>query len=137
MLNFGASLVKTLSKLRDPTLARRVATYVQTLTPRYNVRVCHVCGTHEWTITRYGLRTLLPENVEVLAGPGCPVCVVPSAEIDEAIWLARKGKVVVTFGDMFRVPGSQTSLREVKAAGGDVRIVYSMGNAVKMCVPPG
>jgi len=88
--------------------------------------------THEWTITHYGLRALLPDGVDVIAGPGCPVCILPAAEIDEAISLALKGTTVVTFGDVIRVPGSEKSLQEARASGGDVRIVYSAGDSVKM-----
>jgi len=121
-------------RFRDPKLARRVASHIRSLVPSYGVKFCHVCGTHEDTITRYGLRALLPENLDVTAGPGCPVCVVPSAEIDEAISLAQNGKVIATFGDMFRVPGSSTSLQEAKASGGDVRIVYSVGDALNMAI---
>jgi hydrogenase expression/formation protein HypD len=96
------------------------------------VKICHVCGTHEWTITHFGLRSLLPENVEVIAGPGCPVCIVPAAEIDEAVQLAKQGKVITCFGDLLRVPGSESSLLEAKAVGGDVRIVYSLSDAIEM-----
>jgi hydrogenase expression/formation protein HypD len=74
----------------------------------------------------------LPENVEVIAGPGCPVCIVPAAEIDEAVILAQKGVVVTCFGDALRVPGSQSSLLEAKATGADVRIVYAVSDAVEM-----
>jgi hydrogenase expression/formation protein HypD len=70
--------------------------------------------------------------VEVIAGPGCPVCVLPAAEIDEAVELALKGVTVVTFGDVLRVPGSGLSLMEARAQGGDVRVVYGVGDAVKM-----
>jgi hydrogenase expression/formation protein HypD len=78
------------------------------------------------------LRSLLPENVEVIAGPGCPVCIVPAAEIDEAVELAQKGVVITCFGDVLRVPGSDASLLEAKAKGADVRVVYSISDAVKM-----
>ncbi len=82
-------------KFRDPELAKTVAEKIKALAPKKGtIKFCHVCGTHEWTITHYGLRSLLPGNVEVIAGPGCPVCIVPAAEIDEAVQLARKGVVV-------------------------------------------
>lgn len=119
-------------KFRDPALAKKVAEHIRNLAPSYSVKFCHICGTHEWTITHYGLRSILPETVEVIAGPGCPVCVLPAAEIDEAISLALNGVTLVTFGDLIRVPGSETSLQEAKASGGDVRIVYGVGDAVKM-----
>jgi hydrogenase expression/formation protein HypD len=120
-------------RFRNPELAQSIASKIKTLAPKKGqVKICHVCGTHEWTITHYGLRSLLPENVEVIAGPGCPVCIVPAAEIDEAVQLANKGKVITCFGDVLRVPGSQSSLLEAKAAGADVRIVYAVSDAVEM-----
>ena len=120
------------SRFRDPELARKIAAHIESLAPPYDVKFCHVCGTHEWTITHYGLRTLLPETVNVIAGPGCPVCVTPAAEIDEAISLALRGVTVLTFGDVIRVPGSESSLQEARASGGDVRVVYSVSDAVRM-----
>ena len=120
-------------RFRDPEFAKGIASKIKSLAPKAGkVKICHVCGTHEWTITHYGLRSLLPENVEVIAGPGCPVCIVPAAEIDEAVQLAQKGIVVTCFGDVLRVPGSQMSLLEAKAAGADVRIVYAVSDAVEM-----
>ncbi len=123
---------KDAAEFRDPALAQKVAEHIRNLAPSYPVKFCHVCGTHEWTITHYGLRSLLPENVEVIAGPGCPVCILPAADIDEAIALTKKGVTVTIFGDLIRVPGSTTSLQQVKAAGGDVRIVYSPKDAIQM-----
>ena len=120
-------------RFRDPILAKRVAERIVDIAPAEGtVRICHVCGTHEWSITHYGLRSMLPPNVEVIAGPGCPVCIVPASEIDEAVQLAMRGIVVTCFGDLFRVPGSQISLLDAKAKGADVRFVYGVGDAVKM-----
>jgi hydrogenase expression/formation protein HypD len=119
-------------KFRDPTLAKQVAKQIHSLAPNSLVKFCHVCGTHEWTITHYGLRALLPKTVDVIAGPGCPVCIVPAAEIDEAIQLALKGVVVTCYGDVLRVPGSELSLLDARARGGDVRVVYGVSDAVKM-----
>jgi hydrogenase expression/formation protein HypD len=120
-------------RFRDPELAKSIAQKIREVAPKAGtVKICHVCGTHEWTITHYGLRSLLPSNVEVIAGPGCPVCIVPAAEIDEAAQLAQKGIVVTCFGDVLRVPGSQMSLLEAKAEGADVRVVYSVTDAVEM-----
>jgi len=120
-------------RFRDAALAKRVTEKMHKIAPKENtVKICHVCGTHEWTITHFGLRSLLPVNVEVIAGPGCPVCIVPSSEIDEAVQLALKGVVVTCFGDVLRVPGSRMSLLDAKAEGADVRVVYSVGDAVKM-----
>ncbi|MEJ5326976.1 MAG: hydrogenase formation protein HypD [Candidatus Bathyarchaeia archaeon] len=120
-------------RFRDPALAKEIAQKIREIAPKdEQVKFCHVCGTHEWTITHYGLRSLLPWNVEVIAGPGCPVCIVPAAEIDEAVQLAQKGVVITCFGDVLRVPGSHMSLLEAKAAGADVRVVYSVSDAVEM-----
>jgi hydrogenase expression/formation protein HypD len=120
-------------RFRDPKLAKRIAEKIHKIAPKEApVKICHVCGTHEWTITHYGIRTLLPTNVEVIAGPGCPVCVTPASEVDEAIKLALKGVVVTCFGDVLRVLGSKMSLLDAKAEGADVRVVYSVSDAVKM-----
>lgn len=101
------------------------------------IKIMNFCGTHEWTITHYGLRSLMPPNVELIAGPGCPVCVTPSSLIEEAIKLSRDGIIVYTYGDGFRLPTTQVrsgyvrSLKEAKALGADVRVVYSFLDAVK------
>jgi hydrogenase expression/formation protein HypD len=120
-------------RFRNPEVAHSIAEKIRDVAPKKGqVKICHVCGTHEWTITHFGLRSLLPDNVEVIAGPGCPVCIVPAAEIDEAVQLAKQGKVITCFGDVLRVPGSDSSLLEAKAAGADVRIVYALSDAVEM-----
>lgn len=120
-------------QFRDSALAEKVVRKINSVAAELeNVKICHVCGTHEWTITHFGLRSLLPDNVEVIAGPGCPVCIVPASEIDEATQLALNGMVLTCFGDVLRVPGSKSSLMDAKAEGADVRLVYSVGDAVKM-----
>lgn len=92
-----------------------------------------VCGTHTMAIYQYGLRSLLPEGVRLISGPGCPVCVTPNGYIDRAIALSRlPDTIITTFGDMVRVPGSTSSLMEERARGADVRIVYSPLDAVSM-----
>jgi len=97
------------------------------------IKLMHVCGTHEHTISKYGLRTLLPKSLEILSGPGCPVCVCPAADIDKAIELGkRENTIITTFGDMIRVPASNLSLADLKATGGDVRIVYGPHDAIKI-----
>lgn len=102
------------------------------------VKLMHVCGTHEQTITHYGLRVLLPKNIEVVSGPGCPVCVTTQSEIDEIIQLARMGLTVTSFGDMSRVPGTEgKSLSDAKSQGCDVRIVYSISDAVEFAEKSG
>jgi hydrogenase expression/formation protein HypD len=125
-------MVKSL-RFRNATLAKHVVRKIHKLAPKEDtLKFCHVCGTHEWTITHFGLRTMLPTNVEVIAGPGCPVCIVPASEIDEAVQLALNDLVVTCFGDIVRVPGSKMSLLDAKAKGADVHVVYSVGDAIKM-----
>ena len=97
------------------------------------VKIMHVCGTHEHTISKYGLRSLIPKEIEIISGPGCPVCVCPAADIDKAIELGkRKDVIITTFGDMIRVPATNLSLAELKAKGADVRIVYGPNDATKI-----
>ena len=94
-----------------------------------------VCGTHTMSIYQYGLRSLLPPQVRLISGPGCPVCVTPNDYVDRAVALCRlPGVIVATFGDMVRVPGSSSSLIEERAKGADVRIVYSPLDAVALAV---
>ena len=99
---------------------------------KISLRIMHVCGTHERTIAKNGLRSVLPKSIEVISGPGCPVCVTPEEDIDIAIALARSGITVATFGDMMRVPGSSESLLDSKSEGTDVRMVYSIDDAVAL-----
>jgi len=96
------------------------------------IRIMHVCGTHEHEIARNALRQLLPDNVTVLPGPGCPVCITPASFIDTAIELALSDEkpLLCTYGDMVRVPGPSGSLLEARGRGADVRIVYGIRDAV-------
>ncbi|HEY3398200.1 MAG TPA: hydrogenase formation protein HypD [Armatimonadota bacterium] len=97
-----------------------------------SMRFMEVCGTHSHAVGRYGIRQLLPENVALLSGPGCPVCVTPTGEIDWALELAaREDTVVTTFGDMLRVPGSKENLADLRARGAQVQIVYSPMQALE------
>ena len=92
-----------------------------------------VCGTHTMSAFRFGVRGMLPANVRLLSGPGCPVCVTPNDYLDRALAYARtKGVVVATFGDMMRVPGSRSSLEKERAIGADVRVVYSPLDALDL-----
>ena len=100
-----------------------------------NIRLMEVCGTHTMAIAKAGIRQMLPEGIQLLSGPGCPVCVTPPGVIDALLELARRpGLTLATYGDMIRVPGSKrgTSLAYEKAAGADVRIVYSAMDAVDL-----
>lgn len=99
---------------------------------RAPVSVMEVCGTHTVSIMRSGIRSLLPENVHLLSGPGCPVCVTCQGYIDAAIALARQKDIAVcTYGDMVRVPGTESSLAAERSRGGDIRVVYSAHDAVE------
>ncbi|MFC1958186.1 hydrogenase formation protein HypD [Chloroflexota bacterium] len=95
------------------------------------VRLMEFCGGHTVTIFKHGIRQLLPPTMEMLSGPGCPVCVTANADLDKAIVLAHLPDVIITtFGDMLKVPGSYSSLQQAKAEGGDIRIVYSTQDAL-------
>ena len=101
--------------------------------PRSGATLMEVCGTHTVTARRAGIHSLLPEDVRLLSGPGCPVCVTPVGYIDHAVALCREpGVTVATFGDLVRVPGSTSSLERARAEGGDVRVVYSALDALEL-----
>ena len=98
-----------------------------------NARLMEFCGGHTVAVLKHGIRQLLPPTIAMLSGPGCPVCVTDNADLDKAIALAGIPNVIMTtFGDMLKVPGSRSSLQEVRAEGGDVRIVYSALDAMQM-----
>lgn len=96
------------------------------------LRFMEVCGTHTVAIFRSGIRQILPDNIELVSGPGCPVCVTNDDFIDKAIAYSKKNFIVATFGDMLKVPGSRSSLAATKAEGADVRIVYSPLDCLKL-----
>ena len=94
-------------------------------------RLMEFCGGHTVTIFKYGIRQILPDNIEMVSGPGCPICVTANADLDKAIALAKIPQIIIaTFGDMLKIPGSRNSLQELKAEGSDVRIVYSALDAI-------
>jgi hydrogenase expression/formation protein HypD len=121
-------------KFRDPARARALATTLERTTRAIGrkVSLMHVCGSHEQAIARYGLRASFPRDLDVIMGPGCPVCITDTPEVDEAVVLALSGVHVVTYGDMVRVPGSSKSLADAKAEGGKVSVVYSVSQAVEL-----
>jgi len=98
------------------------------------VKLMEICGTHTQVIEKFGIRTLLPENIELISGPGCPVCVTSTREIDEAILLSEKKEdiIITTFGDMLKVRGTRKSLSDVKTEGKDIRVVYSISDSLKI-----
>jgi len=122
-------------KFRDPARARELAQALERVCAevgRAPVSVMHVCGSHEQAIAKFGLRSVLPRTLDVIMGPGCPVCVTDLPEVDEAVVLAQDGVRIATYGDMLKVPGTAYSLAEVKGAGGRVEVVYSASQAVEM-----
>jgi hydrogenase expression/formation protein HypD len=126
--------VKFVDEFRDAELARALATRIASLAePGRPRKLMEVCGGHTHTIYRYAIDDLLPEGIELVHGPGCPVCVIPMGRVDDAIAIAKHDEVTLAcFGDMMRVPGSERSLQEAKAAGADVRVVYSPLDALRI-----
>jgi len=124
--------VKYIREFRNPHLAKPLIERIQAYAGPA-LRFMEFCGGHTHAIMRYGIRSLVAPMVELVSGPGCPVCVSATADLDRAIALAEvPGVILTTFGDMIRVPGSQESLQNAKARGADVRIVYSSLDAVQM-----
>lgn len=124
--------MKYLDEYRDERIARALAAEIARKTKRKWV-LMEICGGQTHTLMRYGIDELLPPDIEMVHGPGCPVCVTPLETIDKAIEIAsRPGTTLVSYGDMLRVPGSRTDLFQVKANGGDVRVAYSPMESVKI-----
>ena len=124
--------MKFVDEYRDPEAARKLAGAIHRLTRR-PWTIMEVCGGQTHTIVKSGLQDLLPLGITLVHGPGCPVCVTPAGQIDRAVAIASRPEVIFcSFGDMLRVPGSQRSLFDAKAAGADVRIVYSPLDALRL-----
>ncbi len=118
-------------RYRDKKVSEKIVSKLREM--NLNIRLMHVCGTHQDTLVRFGLDELLKNTgVEIRQGPGCPVCVTTPKEIEEAMLLARKGKTITVFGDMMNVPGQKHSLSDTKTMGHDVKIVYSVDDALKI-----
>ncbi len=124
--------MKFIDEFRRLELAQGLAGRIRQNSKR-RARFMEFCGGHTVTILKHGIRQLLPPTIEMLSGPGCPVCVTDNADLDKAIALACiPGVILVTFGDMLKVPGSRSSLQKAKAEGADVRIVYSSLDALEL-----
>jgi len=124
--------MKYIDEYRQSDLASRLADEIARLTSR-PLKLMEVCGGHTHSIFKYGIEDLLPPNIEMIHGPGCPVCVIPLGRVDDSISIALRPEIIfTTFGDMMRVPGSKTSLLDGKASGADVRMVYSPLDALKI-----
>ncbi|MBM4526055.1 hydrogenase formation protein HypD [Prescottella equi] len=127
--------MKFVDEFRDPAAARALVRSITELAGDDEFKFMEVCGGHTHTIYRHGIEHLLPRSVELVHGPGCPVCVIPMGRVDDAMYLAEQPNVIfTTFGDMMRVPGSRGNLIEAKARGADVRFVYSPLDALKIAV---
>ncbi|MHA1247304.1 MAG: hydrogenase formation protein HypD [Candidatus Thorarchaeota archaeon] len=120
------------ARFRDPAYAKAIIKEIERLAADRSVRIVHVCGTHEDTISSNGLRAVLPKNISLIAGPGCPVCVCAAQDVDMIIELARQGHIITTFGDMVRVPSTNSSLAKERVKGADVRVVYGINEAVEI-----
>ena len=124
--------MKYLDEFSDPELAKRLLDQIHAVT-KHDWAMMEVCGGQTHSIIRHGIDQLLPDGVEMIHGPGCPVCVTPLEIIDKALAIAERPDVVFcSFGDMLRVPGSSKDLFSIKSAGGDVRVVYSPLDALKL-----
>lgn len=125
-------ILKYLTEYRNPTLAKKVLQEIERVTT-HDWYIMEICGGQTHSLVKNGILTVLPEKIHMLHGPGCPVCVTPLHLIDKAVYLAKeKGVILCSFGDMLRVPGSQESLLEAKAAGADIRVLYSPLEAVRV-----
>ena len=123
---------KPMDDYSDPKIAGRLIETIRNVSTR-PVRIMEVCGTHTVSIFRAGIRSVLPETISLISGPGCPVCVTDQREIDAFIALARTpGVMVTTFGDLMRVPGTESSLLQERSRGRDVRMVYSTMDALDL-----
>lgn len=122
--------IKHVEEYRDPGIGRRLVENIHRIS-RSKANLMEVCGTHTMSIFRNGLRAVLPNTLSLISGPGCPVCVTAQSEIDAFIELSRIDDVIITtFGDLLRVPGTESSLQKERAGGRDIRIVYSAIDAL-------
>jgi len=131
--------MKFIDEFRDPGKARSLQAEIHSLVERIDIcrerplQIMEVCGGHTHSIFRYGIEQMLPKQIELVHGPGCPVCVLPMGRVDDCVSLAERDEVIfTTFGDAMRVPGSKKSLLQAKAEGADVRMVYSPMDALKL-----
>lgn len=111
----------------------RIRDKIAELSEGKQITLMHLCGTHEDTISKYNLRSILPENIRLLAGPGCPVCIIPDTDLQKIFHLIEsKNIILTTFGDMARVPFEDKSLFYYRSRGKDVKLVYSVFDAVEI-----
>ncbi len=124
--------MKFIDEYQNSELATKLAQRIADRSTK-PIRLMEFCGGHTHAIMRYGIRQLVPKTVEMRSGPGCPVCVTATSDLDKAIAIAHlPGVIITTFGDIIRVPGSYSSLQQAKAEGADIRVVYSIMDAVEI-----
>ena len=124
--------MRYVDEYRNKKVAQKILRRIKSISKK-KINLMEVCGTHTVAIFRNGIRKILPPNINLISGPGCPVCVTPISNIDEIIALSRKDNfIITTFGDMIRVPGSTSTLEKEKIDGSDIRIVYSTLDALKI-----
>jgi len=127
------SFMKYIDEFRNKDLIKKLAEKIKAAAPPEKVNIMEVCGTHTQNFFRFGLDKLLPQQLNLISGPGCPVCVSSQEYIDKAILYAKdKHTIILTFGDMLRVPGTKSTLEEERAQGADVRVAYSSLDAISI-----
>ncbi len=125
--------MKYIDEYRNRKLIKKLAEKIRAITPYGKIKLMEVCGTHTQSFYRFGVDKLLPRNICLISGPGCPVCVSAQGYIDSAIALSKRhGTIITTFGDMLRIPGSKSTLEKERAAGSQVRVVYSALDSLKI-----
>ena len=126
--------MRFVDEFRDAGLGRVLSGEIlSTVEPGRHYKLMEVCGGHTHSIYKYGIDDLLPANVELVHGPGCPVCVIPMGRVDDGIAMATENDIIFAcFGDMMRVPGSEKTLTDAKAEGADIRMVYSPLDALRL-----
>ncbi len=131
----GGVQMRFIDEYRNPELILKLSRQIKQEVADRSYRLMEICGGHTHSIYRFGIHELLPQNIELIHGPGCPVCVLPLGKVDEALELVQSNDVIFTaFGDVMRVPGSKQSPFEVKAKGADIRMVYSPTDALKIAL---
>jgi hydrogenase expression/formation protein HypD len=124
--------MKYLDEYRDKEIAQNLVSEISNIS-KNSLRIMEVCGGHTMAIRKYGIHNLLPPTIELLSGPGCPVCVTNRNFIDKAIkYSKRSNTIITTYGDLIRIPGTNSSLDKEKAKGADIRIIYSTLEAIKL-----
>ncbi len=128
-------MIKYLDEYRDSDLATKLVDKIKSSNFPKKLKIMEVCGTHTMSISRFGIRQALKEKIELISGPGCPVCVTPTSYIDKAVEYSKNERnIITTFGDMFRVPGSKSTLEKEKSDGANIKVVYSPLDSIKIAL---